>query len=101
MLTSLFSYTVNCEWEEWSPCSKFEEDCGDGSKPRRIRGEMTRKHKTQIDGAGNAVVTGPGGLCPGTVINGTEYDTKAPCYKDCPGNYFSVVIDLKIFTPYK
>ena len=57
---------------------------------------MTRKHKTQIDHNGNVVVTGPGGICNGTIIDGTKYDTKAPCYKDCPGNYFSAVIDSKI-----
>jgi len=77
---------INCQWETWSPCSKYEEECGDGNQGQRVRGEMTRKHKTQTDFEGNSVVTGPGGICNGTEIDGVSYDTKAPCYKTCPVN---------------
>jgi len=77
---------VNCQWETWSSCSKFEEECGDSNQGKRVRGEMTRKHKTQTDFDGNSVVTGPGGICNGTLIDGVSYDTKAPCYQICPVN---------------
>jgi len=75
---------INCQWETWSSCSKYEEECGIGNQGQRVRGEKTRKHKTQTDFDGNSVVTGPGGICNGTLIDGVSYDTKAPCYQTCP-----------------
>ena len=79
-------FIVDCEWETWSTCKYDASLCKDGLKPQRVRGEKTRKHVTQTDGDGNQVVTGPGGECPGTIIDGVEYDTKAPCDVDCQGN---------------
>ena len=74
---NITSFLVNCEWTEWSDCGKLEEQCGDGSKPQRVRGEMTRKYKQQA---------GPGGIeCVAAFIEGQNRLTKAPCYKDCPG----------------
>ena len=71
-------FLVNCEWTQWSECGKLEEQCGDGSKPQRVRGEKTRKYKQQA---------GPGGIeCVPAFIEGQNRLTKAPCYKDCPGN---------------
>jgi len=78
---------INCQWEAWSPCTvtDFEQKCGNGLSPKNVTGQKTRKHRTQTDGQGNQVVTGPGGICNGTIINGIEYDTKAPCEKPCAG----------------
>jgi len=77
---------INCQWEDWSNCTvtDFEQKCGDGLSPKNVTGQKTRKHRTQTDGQGNQVVTGPGGICNGTIINGIEYDTKAPCEVPCP-----------------
>ena len=47
---------------------------------------MTRKPVTQLDPVtGDEVVTGPGGVCRGEIIEGKECKTKAPCFKDCSG----------------
>jgi len=76
---------INCIWGPWGACGKFEEECGDGLSPKRIRGEMTRKPVTQLNPVtGEQVVTGPGGVCPGEIIEGKERKTKAPCFEDCP-----------------
>jgi len=75
---------IDCIWGPWGDCGKFEEECGNGLSPKRIRGEMTRKPVTQLDPVtGDQVVTGPGGVCPGEIIEGKERKTKAPCFKNC------------------
>ena len=78
-----FSFLVDCQWEQWAgPTNINPATCGNGLQRIRRVGNWTRKHKSLFpDGS----IKSPGGLCRGEIINGTEYDTKKPWVKDCPG----------------